>query len=306
MDSPLDDRESGLTTLRDGRIVCHVWSTFHTRRFYESLPGDSYGAEVLDRWIAAVERPDYLRSEPLKGAWSVVSTDGGESWLPPVRGHDSVHGGIALARGGLLLASYREAKGDIAVYRADSLGGGWTEVAALRSPQPDSLRFGEPHILELPSGRIIMMIRATALVYNDEDPRLVLWESCSDDGGLTWGEPFRTPLWGFPPHLTLLSDGRVLCTYGYRRAPYGQRACLSEDGVRWDPRDEVILRDDAPNGDLGYPASLELEPGKVLTVYYQPNVPRGTVQQMKPPDPARTKPGILGTVWTVPARKALR
>jgi len=65
----------------------------------------------------------------------------------------------------------------------------------------------------------------------------------------------------------------------------------------------LILRDDAPNGDLGYPASIELEPGVILTVYYQPDVPPGSVQRMKPPDPGRTKPGILGTIWKVPPRK---
>lgn len=145
-----------------------------------------------------------------------------------------------------------------------------------------------------------MMIRATARPYNDMDPRCVLWESYSDDGGRTWVAPFPTPLWGFPPHLLLLSDGRVLCSYGYRRPPFGQRACISADGISWDVSREIILRDDAPNGDLGYPASVELEPGKILTIYYQPNVPRGTLQDMRPPDPHRSKPAILGTVWQIP------
>jgi hypothetical protein len=182
----------------------------------------------------------------------------------------------------------------------DSASGPWRRLALIASPQPDSLSFGEPHILQLKSGRVIMMIRATARPYNDRDPRCVLWETYSDDNGKTWAPPFATPLWGFPPHLALLSDGRVLCTYGYRRPPYGQRACLSNDGVNWSLQDEVVLRDDAPNGDLGYPASVELERGIVLTVYYQPNVPPGTIQRMDPPDPRRTKPGILGTIWKVP------
>jgi hypothetical protein len=145
-----------------------------------------------------------------------------------------------------------------------------------------------------------MMIRATTKPYNDGDERCHLWETFSDDRGRTWADPIETPLWGFPPHLLLLSDGRVLVTYGYRREPFGQRACISEDGLNWDRSQEIIIRDDAPNKDLGYPASIELEPGKVLTVYYQPDVPPGTVQQMNPPDSTRTKPGILGTVWTVP------
>jgi sialidase-1 len=183
---------------------------------------------------------------------------------------------------------------------ADSVSGSWRRLATIASPHPESLSLGEPHMLQLKTGRVIMMIRATAHPYNDLDPRCVLWESYSDDNGKTWVAPFATSLWGSPPHLVLLADGRVLCTYGYRRPPYGQRACLSDDGLNWSLREEVVLRDDAPNGDLGYPASVELERGVILTVYYQPDVPPGTFQRMNPPDPHRTKPGILGTIWKVP------
>lgn len=300
LDSPIDDRESGITTLRDGRIVAHFWSTFHTKEFYESLAPNSYGRDLLDRWIAIVGRPGYRDEKRNSGASTAVSSDGGRTWSKLSRGHDSVHGGIELLNGSLLLASYREHRDTISVYAADSASGLWRHLASIVSPHPESLSFGEPHMLQLKTGRVIMMIRATAHPYNDRDPRCVLWESYSDDNGKTWVAPFATSLWGFPPHLALLSDGRVLCTYGYRRPPYGQRACLSDDGVSWSLRDEVILRDDAPNGDLGYPASIELERDVVLTVYYQPDVPPGTIQKMDPPDPRRTKPGILGTIWRVP------
>jgi hypothetical protein len=302
VDSPIDDRESGITTLRDGRILGHFWSTFHTKESYENLPAKAYRRDVLNRWIAFVQRPEYRNGEKASGAWTAVSSDGGRKWSALARGHDSVHGGIELSAGGLLLASYRTARDSIVVHMADSATGPWRHIASIPSSRPDSLSFGEPHLLQLPSGRVIMMIRATSHPYNDQDPKCVLWESYSDDNGQTWATPFATPLWGFPPHLTLLSDGRVLCTYGYRRPPYGQRVCLSRDGVHWDLREELILRDDAPNGDLGYPASIELEPGVILTVYYQPDVPPGTIQRMEPPDPERTKPGILGTVWKVPPR----
>jgi len=303
LDSPIDDRESGVTTLRDGRVLGHFWSTRHTKEFYANLSPNSYEPDVLARWIKFVERPEYLGAEKLHGPWMAISTDGGRTWSKPVPGHDSVHGGIELSNGSLLLASYRTTGDSIGVHAADSALGSWRRIASIAPKNPDSLRFGEPHILQLKSGRVVMMIRATANPYNDQDTRCVLWETYSDDNGKTWVKPYATPLWGFPPHLTLLSDGRVLCTYGYRRPPYGERACLSGDGLNWSLQDELILRDDAPNGDLGYPASIELEPGVVLTVYYQPNVPPGTVQRMKPPDPARTKPGILGTIWNVPPRR---
>ena len=300
LDSPIDDRESGITTLRDGRIVGHFWSTFHTRESYESLAPNSYGRDLLDRWIAIVGRPGYRDGMRNSGASTAVSSDGGRTWSKLTRGHDSVHGGIELATGNLLLASYRESPDSIIVHAADSASGPWCRLATIVSPHPESLSFGEPHMLQLKTGRVIMMIRATTHPYNDRDPRCVLWESYSDDNGKTWAAPFATSLWGYPPHLALLADGRVLCTYGYRRPPYGERACLSDDGVNWSLRDEVVLRDDAPNGDLGYPASVELERGVILTVYYQPDVPPGTIQRMDPPDPLRTKPGILGTIWRVP------
>ena len=302
LDSPLDDRESGITTLRDGRIIGHFWSTFWTKESYERLQANSYGRDVLDRWIASVEKPEYKNAEKNAGGWTAVSRDGGRTWSKFVRGFDSVHGGIELADGRLLLASYRTSRDSILVHEADSLSGPWRLVATLVPRLSDSVSFTEPHILQLPSGRVIIMIRVEPRSHGNQDVRSTLWESYSDDGGSTWVKPFETPLWGLPPHLALLSDGRVLCTYGYRRSPFGERACLSSDGIHWDLRDEVILRDDAPNGDLGYPASIELEPGIVLTVYYQPDVPPGTVQQMSPPDPERTKPGILGTIWKVPAR----
>jgi len=301
-ETPIDERESGMTVLTDGRIIGHFWSTFHTPSGYAALPPLSYEKSVLDRWTRAVESPEYTGAAGNQGGWTRISSDAGRTWSAPAHGPDAVHGGIQLKDGSLLVASYRSEQEGVGVYTAPAPEVRWQRVAVVRSPRPDSLRFGEPHVLQLPSGRIIMMIRATAIPYDDRDPRCVLWESFSDDHGNTWAEPFPTPLWGFPPHLLLLADGWVVCSYGYRRPPFGQRACISEDGVTWKLEDEVILRDDAPNGDLGYPASVELEPGLVLTVYYQPDVPAGTQQQMKPPDPRRKKPGILGTVWKVSPR----
>jgi len=299
-DTPIDDRESGITVLSGGRLLGHFVSTFHTPEKYAALRPLAYEQPVLRRWTEFVQRAEYRAAELLQGGRNALSSDGGKTWSAPVRGKDAIHGGIELTDGSLMIASYRETLDSITVNIADAPLVPWRTIATVASPKPDSLRFGEPHILQLPSGRIIMMIRATTKPYNDMDERCHLWETYSDDNGQTWVPPFETPLWGFPPHLLLLSDGSVLVSYGYRRKPFGQRVCISTDGVTWDPSREFVLRDDAPNKDLGYPASTELEPGLVLTVYYQPNVPPGTVQQMDPPDSTRRKPGILGTIWRVP------
>ena len=69
--------------------------------------------------------------------------------------------------------------------------------------------------------------------------------------------------------LLLLDDGRVLATYGHRREPFGVRACLSEDGGRtWDVDNEVVLRDDGLDRDMGYPSSVQLPSGSIFTTYY--------------------------------------
>jgi hypothetical protein len=96
-----------------------------------------------------------------------------------------------------------------------------------------------------------------------------LYQNGSDDGGETFSPPERLPLWGCPPFVLRLQDGRLLAVYGYRRAPWGVRACLSADeGVTWNLDDEIVVRDDGGHGDLGYPVALELEPGLVFAVYY--------------------------------------
>jgi len=297
--SAIDDRECGVTTLADSGLLVHLWSTCFTPDMYDNLPPRSYEPDVLQRWKWYVSAEKYQAARDEEGAWGRLSTDGGHTWSARLPSTDAAHGGIQLKDGSLLCASYRNFKDSIGVLTAPGPAGPWSMISTLTSPRPDSIGFGEPHLVQLPGGRICMMIRATTKPYDDADRRCVLWESHSDDGGKTWAPPSPTPLWGYPPHLLLLTSGNVLCTYGYRRPPYGQRACISTDGITWDRRKEIVLRNDAPNGDLGYPASVEIAPDTILTVYYQPNVPQGTVQRMKPPDPHRVKPAILGTLWTV-------
>jgi len=299
-DTILDDRESGVTTLSDGRLLAHFRSVRFTRSTYESMSSTSYEKAFIDRWIGYVEKPEYAEATHLHRAWHAISEDNGFTWSETTPGHDSIHGGIHLRNGSFLVASYREDGGNIGVYGCGEALGEWESISQIVCPIPDRVRFGEPHIIQLDSGRIIMMIRATATPYDDQSPDCQLWGTYSDDHGKTWAAPYQTPLWGFPPHLLQLSDGRVLCSYGYRRAPFGQRVCISEDGIDWKSEDEIVIRDDAIDGDLGYPVSIELEPGKILTVYYQPNLAPGISQSSHPPPPNRKKPGILGTIWMLP------
>lgn len=300
-DTPLDERESGITALSDGSLLVHLWSTRHTPASYGRMPAGSYDDDMIARWVDHVSRPAYTEAARLQGSHIAVSRDGGRTWSTVIDGPDTIHGGIQLNDGTLLTASYRTSRDYVTVHKASSWDGTWEFIAEIHSPQPDSLRFGEPSIVQLPTGRVIMMIRTTTRPYNDSDPRCFLWETYSDDGGMTWETPFQTPLWGFPPHLLRLRDGRIVVTYGHRRSPFGQRAAVSEDGVTWRKEDEIILRDDAPNKDLGYPASVQLKDGRILTVYYQSHA-TDTLRPPEGPPPDRHKPDILGTIWSPPDR----
>jgi hypothetical protein len=296
-DSPLDDRDCGLTGLRDGRLLAHVYSNFWTLNAYHGLPYQAYRADVLNRWIAHVETPAYRGAKAEQGGWCCVSQDGGRTWALEGRGPDSVHGGVELADGGVLVASYRDAApGTCNIWEGSGKTLQWKRICRYEPPRVSGLGFGEPHLAQLPSGRVIMMLRACASPYDDTDGRNGMWVTYSDDAGRTWAEAKETPLWGCPPHLLLLSDGRLLCSYGHRRRPFGQRACVSRDGLNWRVEDEAVLRADANLGDLGYPASAEIAPGKILTVYYQPEA-ENPPACMKPPDPERCLPAIWATTW---------
>ena len=140
--------------------------------------------------------------------------------------------------------------------------------------------FNEAELIQLPDGRVLGMIRAFG--GRGSAPRYdwgFLWQTVSADRGLTWSKPVRTAMWGYPPHLLLTKEGDVLCTYGYRRLPFGIRACFSRDqGRTWDIENEVILRCDAlpegpgpgrgAAGDLGYPRTVQLRDGSFFTAYY--------------------------------------
>ncbi|MDE3167857.1 MAG: exo-alpha-sialidase, partial [Acidobacteriota bacterium] len=116
---------------------------------------------------------------------------------------------------------------------------------------------------EAADGRVIVQIRN----HNHANPGETL-QCESRDGGRTWSTPHAIGVWGLPSHLLRLRDGRLLMTYGYRRAPFGIQARVSADhGETWS--EPVTISADGASGDLGYPSTVELPDGALATAWYE-------------------------------------
>ncbi len=151
-------------------------------------------------------------------------------------------------------------KGDIYILFSSTGGRSWDSPILVVSSS--DCAFGEPDIAEVAPGEIYCILRTRNLGG-------YLYGCRSLDGGHSWSVPEATPMFGEPGHLLVLRDGRLLCTYGRRIAPFGIRACLSEDGGRtWEIDQEIIVRDDLANSDLGYPTTIEYAPGRLFICYY--------------------------------------
>ncbi len=153
------------------------------------------------------------------------------------------------------------------VYLLSSGNGGVTWDSPVVICESSGAAFSEPDIAEVAPNELYCILR-----WERRDPfsgGYYLHGCRSVDGGKTWSSPETTTMDGIPGHLLVLSDGRLLCTYARRKAPFGIYASVSEDGGNsWLTDQEIIIRDDLPNRDLGYPTTIEYEPGKLFTIYY--------------------------------------
>jgi len=244
VDSPFDDRNPAVGQLRDGSVLV----TYIVDR--------SYGPTG--------ERLKTLRRD---GLYTVRSFDRGNTWQQPVRSliareyGASPYGKIVqLSDGTALLNVYYEPGSGYEhetslVYRSTDGGQTWGDPTVIAD------NYNETALLVLSHDRILAVLRSH---YGE-----FLATSFSSDKGRTWSEPRRiTKDQEHPADLTLLRDRRVLLVYGERNRPFGARAMLSRNlGQDWDSS-LLILADDAQNFDCGYPSSVEIAPGKVVTMYY--------------------------------------
>ena len=288
LDSAIDDRDAGVLETSKGTLLV---TTFTSLAFQEHLlapaerlklgdPG-AWSQEKLARWRAVCDRLNAEERRKELGVWMIRSTDDGKSWSQRDRCLvNSPHGPVQISDGRQLYAGKELWHGEerIGVCESADDGQSWRWLATIPTrPGDDHRNYHELHAVEAANGSIVVHIRN----HNKNQERETL-QTESSDGGKTWSVPHAIDVWGLPSHLLRLRDGRLLMSYGHRRPPFGNQARLSTDNSRtWS--EPMTISGDGIGGDLGYPSTVELADGTLLSVWYErrKESPRAVLRQAR-------------------------
>lgn len=231
----------GLASGGDLLVISSGWSN----RYPKGQEGAAFRAGILEPWVCR-------------------SSDGGRTWAVDrhafpargPRGGDCIPFGdiVPGADGQLRVAIYevlqlREDR--VYLYRSPDDGKAWGEPAPLDA----AARRNETALAHLGGGQWLAAARISELhLYRSEDDAQT-WTAC---GPVTRASQH-------PGDLLQLRDGRLMLTYGNRTADRGVDVRFTRDAGRtWSPP----LRVADFQGDGGYPSSVQVADGSVVTAYY--------------------------------------
>ena len=227
-----------------------------------SKPG---GAPLLD----TPQRPWISRSADDGKTWSVdkqsfpVAETGMSDFVPfgdIVAGADGSLRVLCYASARDSKAAWLDRVNKVSMLRSDDDGRGWKVGSAI------SDRHNETAPFHLGHGKWLAAARS-----HEAKPALDLFRS--DDDGKTWRLDRRLTEPGqIPADFLRLRDGRLLLSYGNRNAgQFGVVAKVSADeGSTWSSPITVVS--DLTTRDCGYPSSVQLPGGEILTAYYAQGV----------------------------------
>ena len=290
INTPLDDRDAGVAVSGERVIV----TTFNnTVAFQKGIAeSESMPEEIREASLAYLASVDAESAEKqYLGSLYTVSEDGGKTFgelkKVPVT---APHGPCVLPDGkffyvGTLYGICDDVTSNhcdfnqVQCYKENDAGElvYFSSVPNIVAEKDELWELAdEPHVIALPSGKIIVHIRAQRFIDGRgaegwED--FTLYQSVSTDGGKTFSvpEPLLPVLGGAPAHLFRHSSGALVSVYGYREyvdhtKPSAVCTLISrDDGETWQAY--YLTGCDHP-WDMGYPSTVEKADGTLLTAYY--------------------------------------
>jgi hypothetical protein len=255
-----------MVQLRDGSIVC-----------------TSYGWAWLPTDVGAKLKDLYRHGNfAFLGGYLIRSTDGGHAWqgpiIPPPTPGEAVldpfgkpvpaynRGAMCEGKDGRLYwvvaasTSTSGRKTETHLFISSDKGATWEYSCPVAKDA--KVTFNETSLYETPKGDLVAFMRTT-----DFDDHTTV--ARSSGRGKSFGHWQDAGFQGHPHYALRLPDQRVLLIYGYRHAPFGVRArVLDPECTNLASAEEIVLRDDGGNGDLGYPWATLLSKHRALVVYY--------------------------------------
>jgi hypothetical protein len=295
----LSQRSNGELILTMRQVV------FHKEAIRGFRADQNYGGD----WEGKALDPHFKILMEQKGIYILKSKDDGHTWSNPLPINTSPLGGgecadsiLELSDGSLLMpltdsgavtrwAMYGVAPRHVALFKSDTGGNSWKYWATVAYDGGGIIEWRSPGITRLKDGKLICLLKTTHRPTRQGN----LWFTYSKNEGRTWSPPEWTNLWGYPADVIQLQDGRILAVYGYRKAPWGVRGCVSEDGLTWDIKNEFIVRKGgaAPIPSLvagtrpgaywhiGDPTCCQLDNGTILVGYHEYSKDTTPVQHLR-------------------------
>ena len=247
-DSPLDDRDAGVVAFGSESLLVS-WFSSDMRVFTSEKEIDTWqDREKAQRYRNGFRRVTDNAAATYSGYWVRTSQNGGEDWAKPIRVPVCApHGPINTGSGELLylgkgyindIKNDERYNGAIGAVKSTNGGLSWFPLGTIPCfPGTANADYYEPHAVELKNGEIVVMIRVDDAAEQHRLAKLGIDSFCmaqsrSKDGGVTWEIAQPLDVHGSPPHLLLHTAGAVVCSYGCREHPYGQRVMISQDGCR--------------------------------------------------------------------------
>lgn len=290
-DTPTDDRDAGILYMGNGKLIV-TFFTIPPRDFLEGgIYSNEWGncsEELRLAKIRSWERLSQTEQDEQESSFALFSDDYGETWSEPVRiPLTSPHGPTMMQDGKTLLLlgksmgterypGFEDIPFGFHSAVSRDYGRSWEYTGTIPLPEVNGgWGYWEPYGIQLKNGSFVGAVRTgnndNSVIKDNFNRSLGIMITHSEDGReWTMGDKIESVV-GAPAHLLELPCGKILLVYSHRLPHCGARGRISCDGgYTWSDEEIIISESFNPeNHDLGYPSTIRLDDGTLITTYYQ-------------------------------------